>query len=58
MEEVEQTRQQVREAWEKKRESDRNYLFDHADENLVRWAEGMRLGNDSGDGGGSGSGMG
>ena len=30
MEEVEQTRQQVREAWEKKRESDRNYLFDHA----------------------------
>ena len=58
MEEVEQTRQQVREAWEKKRESDRNYLFDHADENLARWAEGMRLGNDSGDGGGSGSGMG
>ena len=58
MEEVEQTRQQVREAWEKKRESDRNYLFDHADENLVRWAEGMRLGKDSGDGGGSGSGMG
>ena len=48
MEEMEQTKGLVRQTWEKKRETGRNYLFDHADEELSRWAEQMRLGKDAG----------
>ena len=48
MEEMEQTKGLVRQTWEKKRETGRNYLFDHADEDLSRWAEQMRLGKDAG----------
>ncbi|HJB91899.1 MAG TPA: TetM/TetW/TetO/TetS family tetracycline resistance ribosomal protection protein [Candidatus Eisenbergiella merdigallinarum] len=44
--EVEQTREQVRETWGKKREEGRNYLFDGADAGLVRWADSMRLGKE------------
>ena len=43
---MEQTREQVRETWGKKREEGRNYLFDGADAGLVRWADSMRLGKE------------
>ena len=43
-EEIAFTERQIREEWDRHRESDRNYLFDHMDENLVRHMEEVRLG--------------
>lgn len=43
-EEVEFVRQQIREEQEKRRETSRNYLFDHMDEDLVKEMEEIRLG--------------
>ena len=43
-EEIAFTERQIREEWDRHRESDRNYLFDHMDENLMRHMEEVRLG--------------
>ena len=43
-EEIEFVRQQIREEQEKRRETSRNYLFDHMDEDLVKEMEEIRLG--------------
>lgn len=43
-EEIAFTEMQIREEWEKHRQSDRNYLFDHMDKELVRHMEEVRLG--------------
>ena len=44
LEEIEYTRKLIEEDNEKQRVSDRNYLFDHADEEFVRKMEKIRLG--------------
>ncbi len=44
IEEIAFTERQIREEWDRHRESDRNYLFDHMDENLMRHMEEVRLG--------------
>ena len=44
LEEVEMTRKLIQEEAEKHKESDRNYLFHHADEALVKQMEEVRLG--------------
>ena len=44
LEEIEYTRKLIEEDTEKQRVSDRNYLFDHADEEFVRKMEKIRLG--------------
>ena len=44
LEEIEYTRKLIEEDNEKQRVSDRNYLFDHADEKFVRKMEKIRLG--------------
>ena len=43
-EEIAFTERLIREEWDRHRESDRNYLFDHMDEELVRHMEEVRLG--------------
>lgn len=43
-EEVETVRRQIREEYESRRESGKNYLFDHMDEELARRMEDVRLG--------------
>ena len=44
LEEIEYTRKLIKEENEKQRVSDRNYLFDHADEEFVKKMEDIRLG--------------
>ena len=44
LEEIEYTRKLIEEDNEKQRVSDRNYLFDHVDEEFVRKMEKIRLG--------------
>ena len=44
LEEIEYTRKLIEEDNEKQRVSERNYLFDHADEEFVRKMEKIRLG--------------
>ena len=43
-EEIAFTEMQIREEWDRHKESDRNYLFDHMDEELVHHMEEVRLG--------------
>ncbi len=43
-EELERTRQQIRETWEKQRESKKNYLFDQLSEEMAGRMEEIRLG--------------
>lgn len=43
-EEIAFTERLIREEWDRHRESDRNYLFDHMDKELVRHMEEVRLG--------------
>lgn len=43
-EEVEIVNRQIREEWERHRQTGRNYLFDHMDEELARHMEDVRLG--------------
>lgn len=43
-EEVRLAERQIREEWERHRQSGRNYLFDHMDEELARQMEDVRLG--------------
>ena len=47
LEEIEYTKKLIAEDNEKQRVSDRNYLFDHADEEFVRKMEDIRLGRKS-----------
>lgn len=47
LDEIEYTRKLIEEDNEKQRVSDRNYLFDHADEEFVRKMEDIRLGRKS-----------
>lgn len=47
LEEMEYTKKLIEEDNEKQRVSDRNYLFDHADEEFVKKMEKIRLGRDS-----------
>lgn len=46
LEEIEYTKKLIEEDNEKQRSSDRNYLFDHADEEFVRKMEDIRLGRE------------
>lgn len=43
-EEIVIVNRQIREEWERHRQTDRNYLFDHMDEELARHMEDVRLG--------------
>lgn len=47
LEEIEYTKKLIEEDNEKQRVSDRNYLFDHADEEFVKKMENIRLGRES-----------
>jgi predicted RNA-binding protein with PIN domain len=44
VEEIKVVNQQIREEWERHRQSDRNYLFDHMDQELAQEMEEVRLG--------------
>ncbi len=43
-EEVKFVRRQIREEWEQHRQSSKNYLFDHMDDDLAQQMEDVRLG--------------
>ena len=47
LEEIEYTKKLIEEDNEKQRSSDRNYLFDHADEEFVKKMENIRLGKET-----------
>lgn len=47
LEEIEYTKKLIEEDNEKQRVSDRNYLFDHADEEFVKKMEKIRLGKET-----------
>ena len=47
LEEIEYTKKLIEEDNEKQRVSDRNYLFDHADEEFVKKMENIRLGKET-----------
>ena len=44
LEEIRIAERQIREEWDKKRQTGKNYLFDHMDEELAREMEEVRLG--------------
>ena len=43
-EEIEETGKMIRQEWHQHRQSSRNYLFDHADEETAKLMEEVRLG--------------